>query len=741
MDPSAVSRIGRFKITRMIGEGGMGTVYAGYDDRLDRPIAIKVVRNEALRDTTARERFRREARAAARVSHPHICPLYEFDEDQSQQFLVMELLEGETLAARLERGPIPPEEALSMAATILDALAALHRCGIIHRDLKPANVFLTPHGPRLLDFGLAQPPAGEHTREARLTGRGVLIGTPQYMAPEQLHGKDADERADIFAAAAVIYQMLSGRPAFGGATLPEIIHAVGYVDPPPLVSFTGAAAIDRVLRRAFKKDPAERLDRVDALASQLREAAQTTATETQIALPDVTRFVALPLRILRADPETDFLAFSVPDAVSSALANLESVIVCVPPGGVAADADVRAIGRDLSVDVVLTGTILRAGAHVRLTAQLTDGAGTLRWSDTAQAPIADLFQLQDTLTSRIVSSLSLPLAARDRRALDKQAPANAEAYALFMRANQMMTDTAQWDGARVLYERAVGLDPNYAPAWAGLGRARRVMAKWGGPAGIGLLPHAESAFRRALEIDPDLSSAHDLSAYVDAELGRAPEAVARLLRRAATHRTDPGLYAGLVTSCRYAGLFTAAIAAHHRATAMDPTLLTSVSWAHFMLGDYRSAIATDLGALPFAAVLSQLICGESDVSALAPVEAQARSPGTRLAIRAYREVFEGNTDAARRTLDDLRATGFADPEGWYLYAFAFARLQRPDLALDLLARSIQGGYGCHAPLVREPAWKAIRGNAYFDALVARAGALVDRARQVYDDAGGTSLLG
>src|SRR5688572_8477385 len=326
-----VQRIGRYQVTRLLGEGGMGVVYAAHDDRLDRSVAIKVVRPDALGDSTARERFKREARAAARVSHPNICPLYEFDEVDGQQFLVMELLTGETLAARLERGPIPVEEALPMAATMLDALAALHRCGIIHRDLKPANVFLTPHGPRLLDFGLAQPPAGgDQTQEARLTGRGLLVGTPQYMAPEQLHGRDADQRADVFAAAAVIYQMLAGRPAFGGATLPEIIHAVGYLEPAALPSFPGAAAIDRVLRRALTKDPDQRIDRVETLASQLRDAGRTTESQTAIESAHATRFVALPLRVLRPDPDTDFLAFSVPDAVSSALANIESVIVRVP---------------------------------------------------------------------------------------------------------------------------------------------------------------------------------------------------------------------------------------------------------------------------------------------------------------------------------------------------------------------------------------------------------------------------
>ena len=489
-----LDRIGRYEIKRTIGEGGMGVVYAAHDERLDRLVAIKVVRPEALAADGARERFRREARAAARVSHPHICPLYEFDEDNGRPYLVMELLDGEPLSARLAREAIPVDEALALADTMLDALAALHRRGVVHRDLKPANVFLTPHGLRLLDFGLAQPLAGEEKTHDRLTGPGMLMGTPQYMAPEQLLEGRVDERADIFAAGAVVYEMLAGRQAFGGRTLPAILHAVGYTEPEPLDGSSLHARIDVVLRDAMRKAPEERIARAEQFAARLREARDSAGTPA--ASTDrraCTRLVALPLRILKADPDTDFLAFSVPDAVSVALAAIESVVVRSAQAGVPGDADVRTIGRNLSVDVVLTGTILRSGGHVRVCAQLADAAaGTIIWADVAQAPIEDLFQLQDTLTERIVASLSLPLTARDCRSLGRHAPASAEAYELYLRANELATDQARWREARDLYRRSVEIDPNYAPAWARLGRAERVLGKWAAPGDVGLLAKAQA---------------------------------------------------------------------------------------------------------------------------------------------------------------------------------------------------------------------------------------------------------
>jgi serine/threonine protein kinase/tetratricopeptide (TPR) repeat protein len=742
--------IGPYRVTRILGQGGMGVVYAAHDDRLDRPVAIKVVRPDVLADSGALTRFRREARAAARISHPHICPLYELGEHGDQPFLVMELLEGESLAARIERGAVPVPEGLEISGQMLDALAALHRSGVLHRDLKPANVFLTRHGVKLLDFGLAQPIAiGEATHEAALTGQGMMVGTPQYMSAERLFGKPADERADVWAAATVIYELFAGRPPFVGGSLPEIIHAIAYEEAPPLGSTSELLAIDRALRPALVKDPTQRIPRVDTLALALQEAVArpiTRATEmprsgSSPAIKRVTRFAAMPLRILRPDPETDFLAFSVPDAISSSLSSLESVIVRTPRSSPGSEPDLRAVGRELAVDVVLTGTLLRAGAHVRVSAQLTDTAdGTLIWSDVAQAPLADLFQLQDALTTRIVSSLRLPLSARDRRALE-QAPASAEAYELYMRANQLMTESSHWQDARALYERAVQLDPNYAPAWAQLGRARRVLAKWGGAAGAGLLPFAQAAFARALDLDPDSSIAIDLASYVDAELGQAPQAMERLLQRAARRPADPGIMAGLVTICRYAGLQAPSLAAHARAAANDPAVRTSVCWTHFLLGDFEGAIRTDVGNPPFAAIISKLALGRLELAALEELEAKVAPGAQRLGVGIYRHAETNRIDLAVENLTALRDAGFSDPEGWFLYSWALARKGAGPEARELLARSVESGYACFENLARRPEWDHMRGDAVFDRLLERTRELVAEARAVYERAGGPALLG
>src|SRR4029079_17120891 len=228
-----------------------------------------------------------------------------------------------------------------------------------------------------------------------------------------------------------------------------------------------------------------------------------------------------------------------------------------------------------------------------------------------------------------------------------------EAYEMYLRANELARDPSGWRSARDLYRRAVEIDPSYAPAWARLGRTERVIAKWAaGPSDAQLLASAEAAFHRAFELDPDLSIAHDLAAYVDAELGRAPDAMERLLARAAKRPADTGVLAGLATTCRYAGLLDASRAAHQRAITIDPTQVTSVSWSHMMVGDYENAIRLDRGFPPYCAMLSQLVLGQLTDERIRHEENRAPSAGTRLAIGAYRAAFEGDIDGALQVLDE-----------------------------------------------------------------------------------------
>ncbi|HEX9185469.1 MAG TPA: protein kinase, partial [Vicinamibacteria bacterium] len=521
-------------------------------------------------DEESRVRFRREARAAASVSHPHACQIFEIGEDTGRLFIAMELLDGEPLAERLKRGPLTLSAAMTLGREMLSALGALHAQAVVHRDLKPSNVFLTPHGTKLLDFGLARPlttdSGGPLALESDLTRTGLIVGTPRYMAPEQILGDAVDARTDVFAAGAVLFEALSGRPAFPGAKVVEVMHATLHEQPPALAGPPAVIAFDRVIRRALAKSPADRYPSAEAMSLELAAIVLSDSSASAAPARALVRLVVLPFRVLRPDPDVDFLGLALADAVSSSLSGLPSLVVRSSAAGSRFSVDgpdLPAIAAQLDVDHVLLGTLLRSGDRLRVSTQLVEApAGTLTWSLTTESQVGEVFRLQDELAQGIVASLSPSLGGPTRPERPGETPRSARAYEFYLRGNEVARDMAQLPVARDLYLRCVAEDPGFAPAWARLGRAHRLIGKYLEiPELAAHQARAEEALRRALELSPELPLAHKLYAHLEAEMGRAQDAMVRLLRLARDNRNDPELFAGLVHACRYSGLLEASLAA------------------------------------------------------------------------------------------------------------------------------------------------------------------------------------
>src|ERR1022692_2040428 len=282
MPLSAGTKLGPYEVLSAIGAGGMGEVYKARDTRLDRIVAIKVLPTHLADRSELRERFEREAKTIASLNHPHICVLHDIGQQDGIDYLVMEYLEGETLAQRLQKSPLPLEQVLQYAIEIADALDKAHRKGITHRDLKPGNIMLTKSGTKLLDFGLAKlkqevAPANVQlsqlpTANDPLTAQGTIVGTLQYMAPEQLEGKEVDARTDIFAFGAVVYEMATGKRAFEGKSQASLISAIMSSDPPPMSSLQPMTppAFDRVVKACLAKEPDERWQTAGDLGRELK---------------------------------------------------------------------------------------------------------------------------------------------------------------------------------------------------------------------------------------------------------------------------------------------------------------------------------------------------------------------------------------------------------------------------------------------------------------------------------------
>jgi TolB-like protein len=458
----------------------------------------------------------------------------------------------------------------------------------------------------------------------------------------------------------------------------------------------------------------------------------------------VTRLIVLPFRLLRADPETEFLAFSLPDALTTSLSCLESLVVrsSMVAARFAGDAaDPRKIASEADVDVILTGTLLGQGHQVRVTTQLTDAAsGTLLWSDTAQAPVDDVFRVQDDLTQRIVASLALPLTSREQELLQRDVPASAKAYEYFLRGNQLSYDSKQWGVARDLYLRCVEEDPKYAPGWARLGRIHHVMGKYLKSGTPESLDQAEEAFRRALALNPDLTVTHKLFAQLEVDLGRARDAMSRLIERAG--RSDPELLAGLVSACRYCGLLDASDAAHRRAVDLEPKVRTSVPHTWFLQADYARVATVKLTEYPYIVALSLMTLGRGSevLPALRELET-ATQTRLREFMTAARALVEGHPAESLAAIRRIVSSDFRDPEGLFYLSRHLAHLHEAGPALELIGRVVAGGFFCFPAMAHDPWLDPLRKKPAFTKLLRQAEVQHQEAAAIFSRLQGEKVLG
>lgn len=426
----------RYRIERPLGEGGMGLVYEAVDLELDRRVAIKLIRHERD-DDEARARFLREARAAAALSHPNACQLYEVSEHNGEPFLVLELLDGEPLSARLARERILLTDLPDILLPLMDVVAAFHGQGLVHRDLKPSNIFLTSRGVKLLDFGLARRADRDNALTATLlTSPGAVTGTMRYMAPEQITGDPIDGRADVFALGVLLYEMLTGRIPFEAETNIEWLNAV-LKDEPPSLGDPSLQHLDPIVQRALQRRPQDRYATVDQMRGEfevaigqgdieavpaknaVRNAPANIATNGSAANGSpvtgsgkhkalARRLVVLPFRVPGDDTELAPLETGVAEALTAVLSQSAQwrVISNRLAQPYADSPDLVAVGKALEVDRLLTGAFLRAGDDVRVTTQLIDAAdGAVLWSATNNHHWTTAVALQDVLCDEIASEL------------------------------------------------------------------------------------------------------------------------------------------------------------------------------------------------------------------------------------------------------------------------------------------------------------------------------------------------
>jgi serine/threonine protein kinase/tetratricopeptide (TPR) repeat protein len=746
------SVISQYRTCRKIGEGGMGAVFEGWDERLQRRVAIKTLR-DAGQSPEAKSRLWREARSLARMNHPRVCQVFDVLEAGPDLFLILEYLDGNSLAERLKHGAVLTGEAIKIEQQILEALAALHRNGIVHRDLKPSNIFLTAHGVKLLDFGLARSvePQVETRSDAEtatvLTLPGVILGTPHYMAPEQVRGGPAGSLADIFAAGCILYEMLAGRPAFLGASCVDVLYAVLHVDPPPLGGSREIEALDHLIRCAISKRPDERFASADEMLCELNRITIASSTAANKSACAVRRVIVLPFALLTPDEEVGFLARSLPEAISNSLSGIDNLIVrsSLLANQFDGNIDLKHIAAEAGVDAVLAGSLTRAGDHLRVACQLVEApGGTVVWSETMNSSIGDLFRIQDELCERVVRALMVPLTDREKRALKRDVPADAKAFEYYLRANQItiVRTLENMRIARELYLECLEADPNYAPAWARLGRVNHFLQKFGDESDQDLT--ADEPFQKAFTLNPDLASAHNLYTAIECDQGQALTAMLRLLKRASFRRNDADLFAGLVQACRYCGVLEASVAAHVRARYLDAHMVTSVSHTYFLLGRYQSTIdsyGTKGGYYLDCAALAAL--GKRDI-ALRKLREREAASGSSAAVKAIMEslkyYLEGNLEECLRAVDAGKEHTRRDPESLYYMGRQLAQISAVERAVQTLSEVVQRGYLCGFALRNDPCFAVLGSSSKYSGVLDLAERRYQDAHRAFLEADGPKLL-
>jgi eukaryotic-like serine/threonine-protein kinase len=560
--------LGHYTVVEHLGTGGMGEVYVAEDSRLGRRVALKVLPEEISDDVARLERFEREARSLAALNHPGIVTVYSVEEVDGVRFLTMELVEGETLDRRIPEGGLPIAPLLPLAAALADAVAAAHERGVVHRDLKPQNVMVTRDGRvKVLDFGLARTygrvanaddaPA-ESVALSRLTRTGEIVGTLPYMAPEQVEGRPADSRTDIFALGVVLYEMATGRRPFAGRSAVELSYSILTKTPASISELRPdlPRQLGRLLRLCLEKDPDRRLQSAKDLRNHLRDledelrsgadpvlergrprppaarrrglraaAAAVTAgfaawglslwLPTSTAEPLASSIAVLPFENLSGDPEQDFFADGLTDALITILGRFGSLHVKSRTSVVGyrgTSKPVAAIARELGVDLLVEATWLPIDDRVRISAKLIDAATDRQlWADSYERRLEDVLGLQAEVAGEIARAIQGRLSPADRARLAAEGrsvdPAAYEAYLRGRHLWRQWRTEAAWLSLEQ-HESAVALDPSFAPAWAGVAEALWLLAFFGQLPPADAFPRAREAAEEALRLDPDLAEAH-----------------------------------------------------------------------------------------------------------------------------------------------------------------------------------------------------------------------------------------
>jgi len=503
---------GRYQIIEELGKGGMGKVYRVLDKKLKEEVALKLIKPEVASDKESIERFSNELKLARRIGHRNVGRMFELMQDEGTHFITMEYVTGEDLKSFIRRSrQLTVGTAVAIAKQVGEGLAEAHRLGVVHRDLKPSNIMIDKEGnARIMDFGIARSLKGKG-----ITGAGVMIGTPEYMSPEQVEGKEADQRSDIYSLGIILYEMLTGRVPFEGETALSIAVKQKTEAPrdPQLVNVQIPKDLSQVILKCLEKDRAKRYQSVEEVFPALDKINQEKTGVIKIA-EWKNSIAVLPFKNMSADPEQEYFCEGIAEELLNALTQIKDLRVAARTSAFSfkgKDTDIREIGRMLNVDKVLEGSVRKSGQRLRITAQLVNVEDGYRiWSDQFDREIKDIFAIQEEISLIIVDKLKLKLLKEEKEKIFKRYTDDHEAFNLYLKGRYFWYRRYEGGIQKGFesFQQAIARDPLYALAYVGIADSFGSLGLFSFIPPKEAYPRAKAAAKRALEIGPELGEAY-----------------------------------------------------------------------------------------------------------------------------------------------------------------------------------------------------------------------------------------
>jgi serine/threonine-protein kinase len=731
----------RYRIEEEIGSGGMASVYLAEDLKHGRKVAIKVLLPEGNAQGYEPQRFLREIRIAARLSHPQILPVHDSGECDGLLYFVMPYAGCESLRDRLRReGALPIDAALRVTRAVATALGYAHRHGVIHRDIKPENILLQEGEPVVADFGVATAMSAAGGDNIYITDRGFAVGTPAYMSPEQASAdRDLDGRSDQYSLACVLFEMLTGHPPFVGGS-PRAIMARHAIEPPPAIRALRPnvpLALELALQRALAKDPGDRF----ATITEFCDALITPTLAPPVVSSGERRAIAvLPFVNASADPDNEYFSDGMTDELITALTKVEGLHVASRTSVFALKnvrEDVRTLGARLNVSAVLEGSVRKAGNRLRITVQLTSVAdGRTLWSERYDRELEDVFAVQDEIAGTIVRTLRTTLLGEIGDLTPVRYTENVRAYSLYLKGRfwwNRRTPADIAEGVRY-FEQAIAEDPEYALAYSGLADSYALELDYRGAPVLEGMERAKAQARKAIELDESLAEAHTSLGWVtfiyDWDWPGAEREFHRAIELNPRYSTARQWYAWFLVAM---GRFEEALAEGRTAIDLDPASVSirrSLGWLQYYAGLHEPALETLRRALtmnPTAEETHRLLGlvylqqGKYDDAAASFKEAIANAQYDVMAYAGLGHVAarRGRDAEARRILDDLHQrsrTHYVTPVA---FTGLYITLGEIDTAFEWLERAYHDRRGWLAYLNIEPLLDPMRADPRFHALVQR----------------------